>query len=431
MDIENHPIPQDITGFQFKLIGNMTIKQFAYLAGGMVTAWILYISPLLFLLKIPLAIISAGAGASLAFLPINGRPLDILIVNFIKAAFRPTQYVYQQTGSNLAEKEVKSLRDFNKKRQTISEMSDQQLQEFLSSLPKGTSKLDKKEMVFLQNVNQYQTSRAQTPIQNLPGYVASHAYASVTPQAAPAPTQRLTSLPLPAASPEQAAPRQTQQPSVIIQAPTPIEQAVIAPAKQPEQAKLQQAPREAGNPSEYLEAHQKVLDLQQNLNDMLLQKQQLEERLTKLQQQIITPAQTAYSPSLASQQPPTQPQQVTTLVRSVPQNMAKNVGLVSTPEFPNVISGIIKDPRGNPLPNILVEVKDTQGHAARAFKTNALGQFASATALGNGDYTIEFEDPKGQNKFVAVGFKATGGIILPIEVISVDTREELRRSLFN
>jgi hypothetical protein len=159
---------------------------------------------------------------------------------------------------------------------------------------------------------------------------------------------------------------------------------------------------------------------------MQLQKQQLEEKLTNLEKQMTTQKQPIFSPTVAAEQP-----QQTQFVRSIPQNMTKKVGLVATPEFPNIISGIVKDPRGNPLSNILVEIKDAQGNAVRAFKTNALGQFASATALGNGDYTIEFEDPREQNKFDAVGFKATGEIILPIEVISVDTREELRRSLFN
>ena len=72
--------------------------------------------------------------------------------------------------------------------------------------------------------------------------------------------------------------------------------------------------------------------------------------------------------------------------------------------FPNVITGIVKDPRGNPLANILVEVKDEQGNAVRAFKTNALGQFASATPLSNGSFTIEFDDPREQNKFDTVTF---------------------------
>ena len=50
--MDNHPIPQDVTGFQFRLIGDMTIKQFAYLAGGMILAWIFLASPLfIFCLK--------------------------------------------------------------------------------------------------------------------------------------------------------------------------------------------------------------------------------------------------------------------------------------------------------------------------------------------------------------------------------------------
>lgn len=114
MDIENHPIPQDITGFQFRLIGDMTLKQFAFLAGGFVIAWVFYASPLFFILKIILALASAATGAILAFLPVNGRPLDAMIINFVKAAFRPTQYVYQQAGANLAEKEAKSIQTLTK-----------------------------------------------------------------------------------------------------------------------------------------------------------------------------------------------------------------------------------------------------------------------------------------------------------------------------
>ncbi|EKD47460.1 MAG: hypothetical protein ACD_66C00049G0001, partial [uncultured bacterium] len=28
--MEQHPVPQNVTGFQFKLIGDITLKQFAY-----------------------------------------------------------------------------------------------------------------------------------------------------------------------------------------------------------------------------------------------------------------------------------------------------------------------------------------------------------------------------------------------------------------
>jgi len=49
--MDNHPIPQDITGFEFKLIGNMTLKQFAYVAGGAIIGLVFYALPILLLLK--------------------------------------------------------------------------------------------------------------------------------------------------------------------------------------------------------------------------------------------------------------------------------------------------------------------------------------------------------------------------------------------
>ena len=70
--MENHPIPQDITGFQFKLIGDMTIKQFAYLAAGTVFAWIIFSLPITYFLKLPLSSIIVFFGLSFASLSIEG-----------------------------------------------------------------------------------------------------------------------------------------------------------------------------------------------------------------------------------------------------------------------------------------------------------------------------------------------------------------------
>jgi hypothetical protein len=172
-------------------------------------------------------------------------------------------------------------------------------------------------------------------------------------------------------------------------------------------------------------AHAKVTELEQQLNESFLQKTELEKQLSTLKKQLESQKQ-IYKPSMAVSE-----KTETKNVRSIPREMGKSIGVLSAPEFPNLITGIIKDPRGNPLSNILVEIKDNEGNPVRAFKTNALGQFASATAITNGTYSIEFEDPKTENKFDTIEVTANGQIILPVEVISVDTREELRRSLFN
>ncbi len=409
MDIDNHPIPQDITGFQFKLIGEMTIKQFAYLAVGFIVAWIFYILPLYLIIKIIPAIASAALGAALAFLPIDGRPMDTMIINFFKAIFAPTKYYYQKTDNKISD--PAKISEFNKSRLSISEMSEKQLREFLDSLPKGGNKLDKKEMVFFQALNQYGSA---APAQNTPGYVAEHAYADKGASVGQNPQQQPALQLNPDNYQNKTGDQDLQKTAALLE-------------KELQDAKTKEASSPQINSQEYLSAHQKVLELQKNLNDLLFEKQQLESKLISMQKTMESQGKPVYSASIATQSAPKE----TKNVRSIPQNMAKSIGLPTTPEFPNIITGIVKDPRGNPLSNILVEVKDTQGNAVRAFKTNALGQFASATPLTNGNYTIDFEDSRAQNRFDSIAFTAKGEIILPIEVISVDTREDLRRSLFN
>src|SRR3990167_879079 len=100
--MENHSIPQDITGFQFKLIGNMTVKQFIYLATGTIVAWLFFfVLPLPAIIRWPIALLAIGFGGGLAFLPIDGRPMDTMFINLIKAIFAPTQYIYDKTGGNI------------------------------------------------------------------------------------------------------------------------------------------------------------------------------------------------------------------------------------------------------------------------------------------------------------------------------------------
>ena len=106
------------------------------------------------------------------------------------------------------------------------------------------------------------------------------------------------------------------------------------------------------------------------------------------------------------------------------------VGGFTLPDIPNVVMGVVRDPRGKTLQNILVEVIDESGVPLRAFKTNALGQFASATPLANGSYKIYFHDPQKAHEFEIVEINLAGTIFTPIEAVSVDSREKLRRELF-
>lgn len=96
--MEPHPIPQNVTSFQFHLVGDMTLKQFLYLAGGAGIAYGLFVflSPFYPLVAWPLIIFFTLSGIAFAFIPIGSRPLDYWLGAFLKAIYSPTKRVWQK-----------------------------------------------------------------------------------------------------------------------------------------------------------------------------------------------------------------------------------------------------------------------------------------------------------------------------------------------
>lgn len=100
--MEPHPIPQNVTSFQFKLVGDMTLKQFLYLAAGSAISYALFIflAPYYPAVAWPLIIISACLGVAFAFLPIGSRPLDHWLAAFLKAIYSPTKRVWKKNNKS-------------------------------------------------------------------------------------------------------------------------------------------------------------------------------------------------------------------------------------------------------------------------------------------------------------------------------------------
>lgn len=94
---EQHPIPQQISSYHFRLVGDMTLKQFFMVAGGSIIALIIYSTGLSPIIKIPLIIISFASGVALAFLPLQDRPLEKWIYLFFKSIYSPTLFVWKQS----------------------------------------------------------------------------------------------------------------------------------------------------------------------------------------------------------------------------------------------------------------------------------------------------------------------------------------------
>lgn len=81
---------------EFKLFGELTIKQFLYVGGGAGMAYLVVASDMNVLVKLILSVILAGGGAALALIPINNQPLEVWIGNFLVAMFNPTKRVWKK-----------------------------------------------------------------------------------------------------------------------------------------------------------------------------------------------------------------------------------------------------------------------------------------------------------------------------------------------
>lgn len=98
--MQQHPVPRNVTTFQFKLVGDMTLKQFGYLAVGAILGYISFrVVPGPVVIKFMIGIIFGSSGAAFAFAPIQGRPLDTWLMAFIKSVTSPTRFGWEKTRS--------------------------------------------------------------------------------------------------------------------------------------------------------------------------------------------------------------------------------------------------------------------------------------------------------------------------------------------
>jgi hypothetical protein len=415
--MENHPIPQDVTGFQFKLIGNMTVKQFAYVAVGVVLSIIAYYSPFLFILKLPFIILFAGVGTALAFLPLDGRPLDVMLSQFLRALVLPNQYIYVKEGVDLSfsfpihtvkkqAKETPKANDIRRKRA---------LARLLSRKSHVGSQLDDKESSFLTSL----FSNAPQP----PGSPTASQGDGSSSFDVSGPSMVVPITPI--AYPDQ---KKQDEEKLLDHDPEKIEQILREEAEKAKKAmreaemleQSQSAPLEVTD-----QAHERFLILQKQLDEITAQQKLVEEEIKHMQEvRSVLPPQQTYTPQVDSDVNNEHVKKISPLT-------AKAKGILHAPDTPNVIVGVVQDPRGNMLSHILVEIRDQDGSPVRAFKTNELGQFASATPLSSGTYTMVFEDPQGKQQFDTIELVCSGHILQPMEVVSHDEREELRRALFS
>ena len=100
--MDQHAIPRQITNFEFKLIGFLTIKQFIYIVIFVAVGFVTYIIVPIPIVNVFLGIMVAAIGPALAFIPINDRPLEVWLRNLIKRLTSPTQYKFKKNNPPLS-----------------------------------------------------------------------------------------------------------------------------------------------------------------------------------------------------------------------------------------------------------------------------------------------------------------------------------------
>jgi len=135
--MEQHPIPQQITSYEFKLVGEMTLKQFSKAAGGVILAMLVNSSSLVFFVKWPLIFIFATGGLALAFVPFQDRPLETWVAAFLKSIYAPTVYFYKKKKPiNWLDIDLtKSVKKNEDEELVLPQKEGKKVKEFIESLP--------------------------------------------------------------------------------------------------------------------------------------------------------------------------------------------------------------------------------------------------------------------------------------------------------
>jgi len=353
-----HPIPQNVTTYQFRLIGDMTIQQFIYLAAGVGGAIFFYYTNLFFPIKWALVLFSALTGFAVAFLPLEDRPLDQWITNYIRAIYRPTRFVWKKSNTvppYLTYTSTASIlpADAQELARIAAVRKQQGLRSFLVTLPEESGSTDAYESASVSNIlNLFNNPASSGPI-----------------------------------SPSSVPPISTTANILVNVAPT-----------------VSNNNKDPNLPAQEMEPPKPLSQTQQVNPEAIRVEKSVDE--TK----ITTPDETADVP---------QPNSNTITAVNLDQptisaTTATNLPFPSTPTTPDTIVGMVLDSNEKIVDNAIIEVLDEAGLPVRATKTNQLGQFFSTTPLKRGSYRIVVEKPG--LVFDTIKLEIIGQIVNPLKI---------------
>lgn len=382
-----HPVPQNITAYQFHLIGNMTVKQFLMLLAGAGVGFLFYTTNLPGLIKWFFIIFFFGLSAVAAFVPYEDRTMDQWLINFIKAIYRPTKFYwrrhvqlpdfmsYQPTGTLVETPDAS----------TWAPQKRQKVQAYLSSLQSGASMTEADPLDIF--------TRKSADVNEL--FTSVKAAANVTPgEDSVVDRPHLTVRTRPLRQPQEVfragspgaviaeAQAKTTQPSA------PSKNAATHPATHTVSS-VHQAPTTSPNsanqagisPNEIRSSHSantiKVANITTEA-EAVADDNSATPTQTETREQSYIAADTLNSSSMSNG-------------TILPVVFDRSLPFPTLPNEPNVLVGMVYDQQQKIVPNAIIEILDEKGNTVRAMKTNTLGQFYISSALKPGQYHLETE----------------------------------------
>lgn len=369
--MQQYPVPQHISSYEFKLVGDMTLKQFFQLAGGALVALVFYASPLPGIVKWPFVVTFGLLGVALAFFPVKNRPLSGWIAAFIKAAYSPTLYIYKKGGAEEVFQSAVSSPTLT----IITPLGGQKAEEYLSQTPISTveEKFEKDEKNFFSKVSTLFHPNQQS-IQN-----------TVAPQ------HTATISPPPAVTTPSVPPQINQEPWLSTQSTAGVAGMAAPSNGRPVYAQVVDEHKPGATSVENIKVEPINQPIQQTT-------------------QAIRQDNVAYKDVQMESRDVSQTKQATFSPESAPP---------SPPDRPNTIIGQVLTSEGKIVEGAIMEIRDLFQKPVRAIKTNRVGHFLTVTPLKDGEYEIETE--KEGLSFDAVRFKAEGRLIPPILIMAKAT----------
>jgi hypothetical protein len=373
--MREHAIPQDVVGYRFHIVGNMTLKQFLEVGAGCILGLLIYNTNLYFFIKWPMIGLCVGLGVMAAFVPFEERPFDHWIVTFFKVLYKPTKFYWRR--------EPKIPDPFlfkpNTPQQTLTELDlnparRARIKEYIGTLSvvQRQSELDENAAQIasvLEEFTRVQIDQTEVVGQNVrPNLVVT--------------THSLRS---------QEIPDMLEMSQVTIYEDTPF----------------------SNDPQYHLQ--KTALDISQVAQDIAIP--QLDPTQVDAQDTSITGTYINEDGSISQMYADVTSGPLTAPTASDMAATSVNLPFPAPPTEPNKLVGMILSPTNEVLSEAIIEIiESSSGMVARAVKSNTLGQFFITTPLPNGEYVIRIE--KEGYDFSALSLTLSGSVVPPLEIHS-------------